>query len=97
MNQRTGHGGRIDKNQPAIVKELRGLGYSVESTASLGDGFPDIIVGAAGRNFLFEIKESEAAKLTPPEETFARDWCGQLHRIETSEQAIKIITKRARQ
>lgn len=83
--------GRIDQNQKEIVSELRQRGLTVQSTANLGKGFPDICVGFRGYNFLFEIKKSEKDKLTKDELTFHQTWAGQIDRIETAEQAIKII------
>lgn len=69
---------RIDANQPAIVAGLRGLGCAVWSTAALGNGFPDIIVGYRGRNYLFEIKDPEKPPskrmLTPKENLFFQIW-----------------------
>jgi len=41
----------IDENQPAIVKELRRLGYSVQT------GMDDILVGHNGKTYWFEIKD----------------------------------------
>lgn len=41
---------KIDANQPEIVKELRGMGYSVEV------GHDDILVGHMGKTFWYEIK-----------------------------------------
>jgi Holliday junction resolvase len=45
---------RIDKNHKEIVTALRKLGYSVFNTSSVGQGFPDIIVGSEGKNYLFD-------------------------------------------
>lgn len=59
---------RIDKNQPEIVKRLRKLGFSVELTYRLGNGFPDFIVGFGG---LFTIPvelKSDKGTLTPDEQ-----------------------------
>jgi len=41
----------IDENQPAIVKELRKLGYSVQT------GMDDIAVGYNGKTYWFELKD----------------------------------------
>ena len=41
----------IDENQPAIVNELRKLGYSVQT------GMDDILVGHNGKTYWFEIKD----------------------------------------
>ena len=48
---------RVDRNQPQIVADLRGVpGVSVCSLHTVGNDFPDIIVGFRGQNWLFEIK-----------------------------------------
>src|SRR5688572_22293101 len=39
---------RVDGNQNIIVKALRNQGASVAITSALGQGFPDIVVGAKG-------------------------------------------------
>jgi len=48
---------RVDANQAEIVKALRKAGATVHSTAAIGDGFPDLVVGYANRTALFEIKD----------------------------------------
>lgn len=94
---RTRHKGRTDDNQKRIVRELRGMGYSVRSTAEIGSGFPDIVVGASSNNFLFEIKDPDkppsARRLTTEETEFHAAWKGQIHVVETTEQIIQIITE----
>lgn len=86
---------RVDENQKQIVKALRKLGYSVLHLHTLGKGAPDILVGARGRNFLFEIKDGEKYKsqqaLTPDEILFHSMWNGQVATITTVEQIINII------
>ncbi len=87
---------RIDENQPAIVDELREYqDVTVHSTAQLGKGFPDIIVGYNGRNYLFEIKNPEKPpskrKLTPDEDRWHRDWMGQVHTIETVSDCLQVM------
>ena len=88
---------RTDENQKEIVKELRQLGYSVLDLSGVGGGCPDICVGASARNFLFEIKNpakpQKDRKLTPDQVKFHRSWQGQIRIIETTEDAIKVITK----
>lgn len=86
---------QIDRNQPSIVKELRKLGCSVAITSILGKGFPDIVVGRAGKNYLLEIKDGDkppsARELTPDEKEFHSNWQGQITVINNIEEAIKII------
>ena len=82
---------RTDDNQTKVVEGLRGLGYSVRSTAEVGNGFPDLVVGKWGRTFLFEVKDP--AKIpskrapTPAEKKFHQTWRGHCAVIETWEEA----------
>ncbi len=86
---------RTDRNQSQIVKELRQMGYSVLSLASIGKGCPDILVGKAFMNYVFEIKDPERSpserRLTDDEETFHTLWRGQIAVIETTEEALKLM------
>jgi hypothetical protein len=72
---------KVDANHGDVVAHLRKLGWSVESTARLGGGFPDLIVGK-WRKFcaLIEVKDGSkspsARKLTPDEQAFAERWTG---------------------
>ena len=49
--------GRVDANQPEIVRTFRDLGCSVAITSNVRDGFPDIVMGIHGINVLVEIKD----------------------------------------
>ena len=86
---------RIDKNQPAIVQALRGMGAEVLHTHTLGKGAPDIIVGHHGVNYLFEIKDPAQPKskrhLTDDEQEFHARWRGTVYVIESFEDAQKIL------
>lgn len=64
-----------DSNHSYITKILQRLGFSVQNTAGVGAGFPDLVVGKAGRNYLVEIK-TEHGSLEPSQTAFARDWNG---------------------
>lgn len=87
---------RKDGNHKAIVKSLRGLpGVTVSDTSGVGDGFPDIVVGHKGINYLFEIKDGSkppsARKLTEDEEVFHTSWKGQVTVINSFDEAFKIL------
>ncbi len=74
---------RIDDNQNQIVKLLRKIpGVSVAVTSSLGQGFPDLVVGYNLSNFLIEVKDENKTpskrKLTPDEQDFHDNWTGQV-------------------
>ena len=86
---------RIDANQNEIVTMLRKMGYSVAITSDCGKGFPDIVVGRSGRNYLFEIKDGNKVpskqKLTDLEQQFCDTWKGQYNVITCLDDAIKIL------
>jgi hypothetical protein len=73
---------RVDRNQPEIVKALRQYGCSVLHTHTMGEGFPDLIVGHrhSRRIGFVEIKDGKkppsARKLTDPQEKFWTEWDG---------------------
>lgn len=72
--------GRVDENHAAIVDLLRGFGCSVVSTAGVGDGFPDVVVGFQGVTHLIEIKNGKKSasrrKLTDDEKEWHATWQG---------------------
>jgi len=84
---------RIDLNQPTIVAELRQMGFPVCITSDLGKGFPDLVVGGFGTVFLFEVKNPEEKwTLTEKEQDFHDLWQGMVHIIQTTEDAISVMT-----
>ena len=64
-----------DLNQTEIVRGLRAIGYSVRSTHTIGQGFPDVVIGKHGINLLVEIKQA-GEKLTLDEQEFFAAWNG---------------------
>lgn len=87
--------GRVDANQKKITEQLRRCGFSVTVTSSMGKGFPDLVVGAKSKNFLFEIKDPDQPPskrlLTKDEDLFKQSWKGQYDVIETIDDILKII------
>jgi len=88
---------RIDANQNEIVNHLRKIGASVFITSMVGKGFPDIVVGFRKKNFLIELKDSSkpnsAKKLTAHEQAFFDTWKGTVHKCETFDEILQIISK----
>ena len=86
---------KIDSNQPAIVEALRGVGASVAHTHMIGQGFPDIVVGFRGVNYLMEIKDGSLApsrrQLTEDEKDWHNAWHGAVVIVESVEDAYKAI------
>ncbi len=92
MGRMTGKACKVDANQAEIVECLRAIpGCEVYSCAAIGDGFPDIIVGRYGRNWLFELK-MPGKKLTDDQQTFFKMWTGQVQKVETVQEIILTIT-----
>lgn len=86
---------RSDGNQSELVRQMRKIGLSVQILSGVGDNCPDLLVGTKGKNYLFEVKDPakppSQRKLRPGQETFFRTWQGQVHKVETIEDVIKII------
>jgi len=80
---------KIDTNQPAIVLALRKAGLSVAITSALGDGFPDIVAGKDGVNYLLEIKNGKAG-LTDDEVKFSRGWLGHYAIVRSVQEAYEV-------
>ena len=88
---------RVDANQKEIVSTFRSLGASVQILSDIGKGCPDIVVGAHGKNYLFEIKDGNkplsAKKLTDCEQIFFSHWRGHVDVIESVEEVIIFMSK----
>lgn len=87
---------RTDKNHSEIIKALRKIpNLSVFSTHEVGKGFPDIVIGYKGINYLIEIKDGNkppsARKLTDSEVKFHQDWRGQTSVIKNLDELLQII------
>lgn len=86
---------RTDDNQNEIVEDLRRVGASVAITSVIGAGFPDIVVGYRGNNYLIEIKDGSKPpsrrRLTPDEQEFHDLWRGTVAVVNSSDEALKII------
>lgn len=86
---------RVDANQTEIVQALRDMGASVAITSMVGSGFPDIVVGFRGRNYLIEIKDGSKPpskrKLTEDEQRFFDAWRGTIFVVNNVNEALEII------
>src|SRR5688572_20255894 len=89
---------KTDSNQQELVKQMRKIGMSVFITSGVGDGFPDVVAGIRGVNYLFEIKDPakppSARKLTPDEQEFFNTWKGCVHKVETIEDVLEILKRK---
>lgn len=87
---------RTDANQKDIMDKLRCIpNLSVISTHTIGKGFPDIIVGYKGKNYMIEIKDGakwkSQQKLTTDELLFHMKWKGQICVCNSFDQVLKLI------
>ena len=87
--------GRIDANQNAVVAYLRELGMSVCILSPMGKGIPDLLVGWRGLNVLLELKDGtkppSAQGLTADERDWHAKWAGQLHTVNSAEDAARVV------
>lgn len=87
---------KIDANQSEIVQGLRKLGASVAITSKMGEGFPDIICGFRGINYMLEIKDGNKPpsqrKLTDAQVKFHAEWRGKIYVVNSLDEAIAILS-----
>lgn len=69
-------GKRKDVNQAQLERALEQLGIAFADTSALGFGFPDLVVGYQGVNYLYEVKQTTKSKLTEKEQVFQARWGG---------------------
>lgn len=86
---------KTDGNQAEIVNDLRAMGFSVESLASVGNGMPDIAVGWDRLNWFFELKDpsrpKSSQKLNPLQVEFHNSWRGQVAVVKDTWQLLRAI------
>ncbi len=87
--------GKIDVNQPEIVKSLRKMGCLVWITSDLGKGAPDLVVGVGKTLKMVEVKDGgkplSARKLTPDEAIFHNLWKDHILILNSVEEAIEWV------
>ena len=87
---------RTDRNHAEIINALRKIpNLSVFSTHEVGKGFPDIVIGYKGINYLIEIKDGNkppsARKLTDAELKFHQDWKGQIKIVNNLDEVLNLL------
>ena len=74
------HAAKVDANQTAVMKALRGAGATVFSLAGVHSGCPDLLVGINMQTYLVEVKDGDkppsARQLTPDQVKFISMWEG---------------------
>lgn len=86
---------KVDANQAAIVRALRGLGASVQPLHAVGGGVPDLLVGFQRRNYLIEVKDGSkppsARILTPAQREWHDGWRGNVAIVKSEEEAATLL------
>lgn len=87
---------KVDANQSELVSQIRQIpGVSVAHTHTIGKGFPDLIIGWRGTNYLCEVKDGKKTasrkKLTLDEERFHQNWTGSIHIIESIQDVCDML------
>ena len=84
---------RTDANHAQIARAFSDLGCSVFSTHTVGDGFPDLVVGCNGVTLLVEIK-TETGDLTLAQRKFITNWQGNpVHIVCDTDDAVSLINR----
>lgn len=85
---------KVDRNQAEIVEIFERYGFSVQRAQAMGSGFPDLILGYGGRNYLVEVKDWQKKpserKLNALQQAWHSTWRGQVCVVETAIEAIKL-------
>ena len=90
---------RTDHNHSDVVEELRAAlpEATVFDASGTGAGFPDIVLGWRGHNFLFEIKDplkpASARSLTDAQGKFHLTWQGQVTVVHSAAEILASIAK----
>jgi len=86
---------RKDENQNPIVGALAQANVQAIDTSQLGKGFPDLVIGFRGKNYLIEVKNPAKPlsdrQLTDDQKKFHSAWHGQVNTVETIDEILAII------
>jgi len=76
----------------SIIRSLVAAGAHVRSL-EVGEGFPDLIIGFQGHNFLMTVKDPEydITSLSPTQIAWIEDWPGLVFVIDDEEQALYVL------
>jgi hypothetical protein len=70
---------------------------SVFDASACGEGFPDLVVGWRGKNYLFEVKNPDVRpsdrRLTEPQEAFHGSWQGQVHVVHSAAEMLAVMLR----
>lgn len=89
---------RRDGNHAQLTKAFLQLGCTIADLSHAGlPGWPDVVAGCAGRDWLVEYKNPETrygrAGLNSNQQAFSRDWRGgQLYVVSTVEEVAALVS-----
>jgi len=85
---------RRDNNQADIEKGLAQVGYTFVDLSQVGGGVCDLLVGAHGFNYLFEIKNPDSSHgITESQSQFYDEWKGQKAVVDNIYQLLHFISR----
>jgi hypothetical protein len=90
---------RVDANQLATINAFKAAmpDASVYDASACGEGFPDLVVGWRGRNYLFEVKNPDVRpsdrRLTDPQAAFHGSWQGQVHVAHSAAEMLAVMLR----
>lgn len=77
----------VDANQPEIIAAFRKLGCTVKPLHTVGQGYPDLLVGYRHRTHVVEIKDGSKSpskrKLTHDQQAWRESWRGDYFIVES--------------
>jgi len=92
MNRR-GHKGKVDANQPEVIRHLLALGCIIQSLAPVGVGCPDLLVGYEGALCLLEVK-SDGKDLNDFQRAWHKSWKGYpVFTVTSGEDATRAVVQ----
>ena len=83
---------RADMNQAEIVQKLRDCGCSVQVLSQVGNGFPDLLVGFRGVNYLVEVKDV-GYDLSDKQRAWHALWNGQVTVVRSFDTIKRLLDK----
>ena len=86
---------RVDANHAEVRDGIREslVGCTVFDAKGAGDGFPDLVVGWRGRNFLFEVKPKGGKLRGEKQCDFHKNWQGQKAVVYSTADALAKIAE----
>ena len=86
---------RTDHNHQEIINALKKVGCTVSDTSAVGGGFPDLVAGIKGINYMIEVKDGNKSPsrrtLTDAQVRFHILWRGHISVVKNIEEAIAVV------